>query len=226
MKNKDTLSAVIGSVFFGVPYLALSVPLLPALAIGTSAFVAGELVLTKNKTDKLSYKNYNLKKALEEAEKQNNHIKEMKKQIEDNELKKYMEDINNTTSKIIDGIKKQPKKLKNISNFFDYYLPMTVKIVDRYDEIENQDLSSREVDEFTSQTIDMLKAADEAFKNILNNLYREKIVDMDVEMKVFQSMLEADGLNENELALKNRAKERNEWWWKKRKLLESEFLYY
>ena len=76
--------------------------------------------------------------------------------------------------------------------------------------IENQDLSSREVDEFTSQTIDMLKAADEAFKNILNNLYREKIVDMDVEMKVFQSMLEADGLNENELALKNRAKERNE----------------
>ena len=121
-----------------------------------------------------------------------------------------MEDINNTTSKIIDGIKKQPKKLKNISNFFDYYLPMTVKIVDRYDEIENQDLSSREVDEFTSQTIDMLKAADEAFKNILNNLYREKIVDMDVEMKVFQSMLEADGLNENELALKNRAKERNE----------------
>ena len=78
MKNKDTLSAVIGSVFFGVPYLALSVPLLPALAIGTSAFVAGELVLTKNKTDKLNYKNYNLKKALEEAEKQNNHIKEMK----------------------------------------------------------------------------------------------------------------------------------------------------
>jgi flagellar biosynthesis regulator FlaF len=87
---------------------------------------------------------------------------------------------------------------------------MTVKIVDRYDEIENQDLSSREVDEFTNQTIDMLKVADEAFKNILNNLYREKIVDMDVEMKVFQSMLEADGLNENELVLKNRAKERNE----------------
>ena len=46
---------------------------------------------------------------------------------------------------------------------------MTVKRVDRYDEIENQDLSSREVDEFTSQTIDMLKAADEAFKIILNN---------------------------------------------------------
>ena len=43
-------------------------------------------------------------------------------------------------------------------------------IKDRYDEIENQDLSSREVDEFTNQTIDMLKVADEAFKNILNNL--------------------------------------------------------
>lgn len=209
MKSKDTISALVGSAFFGIPYLALSVPFLPALAIGTSAFIAGELVFAKNDKE-FGYKKYNFKKTIEEANKQNTHIKQMKKNIQNDELKKYMTEISSTTTKIIDGILKQPKKLKNIDNFFDYYLPMTVKIIDRYDEIENQNLSSKEADEFLNQTIDMLKVADEAFENILNGLYREKMVDMDVEMKVFQSMLEADGLNQNEFDLKNISKEGNE----------------
>ena len=50
MKHKDTISAFIGSAFFAVPYLALSLPILPSVLIGASAFVAGELILTKNKT--------------------------------------------------------------------------------------------------------------------------------------------------------------------------------
>ena len=48
MKNKDIISAVIGSAFFAVPYLAFSTPLAPALAIGVAAFGAGELILSKD----------------------------------------------------------------------------------------------------------------------------------------------------------------------------------
>ena len=45
----------------------------------------------------------------------------------------------------------------------------------------------------------MLEAVNKAFKNILNNLYQSEIVDMDAEMKVFSSMLKADGFDDNEL---------------------------
>ncbi len=63
MKNKDIISAVIGSAFFAVPYLAFSTPLAPALAIGVAAFGAGELILSKD----VIIKEYNkpLKKAIE-----------------------------------------------------------------------------------------------------------------------------------------------------------------
>ena len=47
MKHKDTVAAIIGSSFFAVPYLALSVPILPSLAIGVGAFFAGELLIIK-----------------------------------------------------------------------------------------------------------------------------------------------------------------------------------
>ena len=201
MKHKDTISAFIGSAFFAVPYLALSLPILPSVLIGASAFVAGELILTKNKKT-LKEENFNLYKVLENAKKQNKRIIEAKSYINNYEIKAYLTSINESTSKIIKAIEKTPKKIKNIDNFFDYYLPSTVKIINRYDEIENNDLSSKDSKKFMSSTINMLSSIDKSFKNILNNLYQKEIIDMSAEMKVFSSMLKADGFNENELEVK------------------------
>ena len=201
MKHKDTISALIGSAFFAIPYLALSLPILPSVLIGTSAFVAGELVLTKNKNT-LKEENFNLYKVLENAKKQNKRIIEAKSYIDNDEIKAYLTSINDSTSKIIKTIEKKPKKIKNIDNFFDYYLPITVKIINRYDEIENNNLSSKDSKKFMTSTINMLASIDKAFRNILNNLYQKEIIDMDAEMKVFSSMLKADGFNENELEVK------------------------
>lgn len=201
MKHKDTISALIGSAFFAVPYLALSLPILPSVLIGTSAFVAGELVLSKNKKT-LKDENFNLYKVLENAKKQNKRIIEAKSYIDNDEIKAYLTSINDSTSKIIKTIEKTPKKIKNIDNFFDYYLPITVKIINRYDEIENNNLSSKDSKKFMTSTINMLASIDKAFRNILNNLYQKEIIDMDAEMKVFSSMLKADGFNENELEVK------------------------
>ena len=201
MKHKDTISAFIGSAFFAGPYLALSLPILPSVLIGASAFVAGELILTKNKKT-LKEENFNLYKVLENAKKQNKRIIEAKSYINNYEIKAYLTSINESTSKIIKAIEKTPKKIKNIDNFFDYYLPITVKIINRYDEIENNDLSSKDSKKFMSSTINMLSSIDKAFKNILNNLYQKEIIDMSAEMKVFSSMLKADGFNENELEVK------------------------
>lgn len=199
MKHKDTVCALIGSMFFAVPYLALSLPILPSLAIGASAFYAGELVFSKKKNPSLKEANFDLYKVLENAKKQNKHILEMRSFIDSKEVNSYLTEIHDSTAKIIKTIEKSPKKIKNIDNFFDYYLPITVKIVDRYDEIENQNLSSVDSKKFINSTSSMLEAVNKAFKNILNNLYQSEFVDMDAEMKVFSSMLKADGFDDNEL---------------------------
>ena len=113
MKHKDTISALIGSAFFAVPYLALSLPILPSVLIGTSAFVAGELVLTKNKKT-LKEENFNLYKVLENAKKQNKRIIEAKSYIDNDEIKAYLTSINDSTSKIIKTIEKKPKKIYSL----------------------------------------------------------------------------------------------------------------
>lgn len=203
MKHKDTIAAIIGSSFFAVPYLTLSVPILPSLAIGVGAFFAGELLFSKEKS--VDYKDdYDLKKILEQAKKQNKHILEMRPLIEDEVIRTYLTEIHDSTAKIIRTVEKSPNKFKSIDNFFDYYLPITVKIVDRYDEIENQKLSSKDSKKFFTSSTKMLDAVNKAFKNILNNLYQSEIIDMDAEMKVFSSMLTSDGFNNSELDIKDK----------------------
>ena len=207
MKHKDTASALVGPALFAIPYLALSVPVLPSLIIGTAAFCAGELVFTKNKNKVIRLAGIDFDKVIEEAKKRNKHISSMKHRIDDEAIKTYLTKINDSTSKIIEAVEKNPKKIKNINNFFDYYLPITVKIVDRYDEIEDQKLSSAESKKLIKSTTDMLEAVSKAFKNILNSLYQSEIVDMDAEMKVFSSMLKSDGFDDNELKVISKEEE-------------------
>ena len=199
MKGNATISAVIGGAFFAIPYLALSVPVLPSLAIGTAAFCAGELIFSK--TEKETAKKRSLAKTLQKAKIQNNNIKNRIAKIDDEDIQKHLKNITTSVNKIINTIESSPAKFKNVNNFFDYYLPMTEKIIERYDEIEDQKLSSADSKKFIKNTNEMLADISKAFNKMLNNLYQADIIDIDAEMKVFNSMLKADGFSDNELMI-------------------------
>ena len=117
----------------------------------------------------------------------------MVNKIEDAPLRQNIRAVSETIGKIIDTIEKNPKKYNKMNNFFEYYLPVTLNILNRYDEIENQRLNSEESRKFMMQTKNMMEKINNAFKNQLANLYQSDIVDTDAEMKVFDSMLKADG---------------------------------
>lgn len=193
MKNSSIVSALIGGTFFAVPYLALSVGIVPSLAIGACAFGAGELLLHEKKSEKLKETNRSLYDTLLEAKNKNKQILEMESKLESTDLKKNIKEINQTVNKIIATIEKKPEKYKKMGNFFEYYLPVTLKILEKYDDIENQRLSSIDSKKFMKQTENMIEKINSAFKNQLSNLYQADIVDTDAEMKVFNSMLKADG---------------------------------
>lgn len=197
IKYKEAVSAVVGSAFFAVPYLALSLPLLPSALIGTGAFIAGELLLSSDEEKQLPAES--VKKTLDKAKNESKDIYNMRNKIEDEDLKKYLISISTSANKIISTIEKEPKKIRKIANFFDYYLPVTLSIIKRYDEIENQNLSSKEMKEFISSTKLMLKSADEAFNKILERLYQNDMINIDADMKVFNSMLKADGYDDEEI---------------------------
>ena len=195
MNNKEFVSAVVGGAFFAVPYLGLSFALAPALAIGCAAFGASELVLSSIKgKETLKDTDHSLYLKLNTAKKQNKEILTLIPKVESIDTRKSLSEIHETVNKIISTIESKPKKAKKINNFFEYYLPVLIKIVNKYDEVENQRLKSKEGKEFMLKADKMINDTNKAFSSILDSLYQSDIMDADADMKVYDLMLKADGI--------------------------------
>ena len=204
MENKkEIISAVIGGTFFAIPYLGLSITLAPALAIGAAAFGASELVLSGFKTKEiLKDTNRSLYLKLNKAKKQNKEIHNLISKVESDATKKNLNNIYDTVNKIVATVEENPKKANSLGNFFDYYLPVLIKIVNKYDEVENQKLDSSEGKEFMVKADKMISDTNKAFETLLSNLYEKDIIDADADMKVYNIMLKADGIVDDNLIMK------------------------
>lgn len=203
MKNKEVVSAVVGASFFALPYLGLSVALAPALVIGCAAFGASELVLSSFKgKESLKDSNRSLYQRVQIARRQNKEILSLIPKVESGDTRKNLNEIHSTVDKILTTIENNPKKADRLNNFFDYYLPVLIKIVNRYDEVENQKLVSKEGKDFMNKADKMIEGTNKAFESILSSLYQKDIMDADADMKVYNMMLKADGIVEDNLIMK------------------------
>ena len=203
MKGKEIVSGVVGASFFALGYLGLSVALVPSLVIGAGAYVASELVMKGPESGVDKIEDMSLKKRIEIARKSNKHISEMENEIDSLEVSKHLKKINKTTSKILNTIEKNKLNNKTSTKFLDYYLPVCVKIIDRYDEIENQELTSKDSKKYMDSSIKMIKETSLAFDKILDSLYQNDIYNNEAEMKVYNQMLKSDGYNSSELEVKD-----------------------
>ncbi len=202
MKNKEIISAVVGSAFFAVPYIGLSVALVPSLVIGTLAYGASELVLSDKVDDNNKDSSKEIYLKISKAKKQNKEILDLIPKVESINTRKNLSEINDVVNKILDVVSKSPDKGKKLDNFFDYYLPVLIKIVNRYDEIENKQLISKEGREFMNKADKMIGETRGAFQTILSSLYQKDLMDASADMKVYDLMLKADGIVDDNLIMK------------------------
>lgn len=198
MKKQYIYSCLLGGTFFAVPYLALGIGALPAAAIGVAAYGAGTLLFKKRtKLDISDDITLGDKEALTNAQEMVKKIRDISTKLESKDLVKNVKDICSTSDKIIDTAIEKPEKIKKIKNFLNYYLPVTEKILERYDEIENQKLNTKETKKFMSSVEEMIEKIKAAFEQQLSNIYQTEMIDTDAELKVFETMLKSDGFIEN-----------------------------
>ena len=208
MKNGPILSGITGGICFAAPYFMLATPLgIPtALSIsvltGVLGFGAGTLVFSDSKPKEFTIdtEHEDLTQVISKAKKMNADIMGMVNKVEDSDLQIDIRQIYQTANKIITTVEKTPKKIKYVQTFFSYYLPETLKLLYKYDEIENQKLG-KSGDEFMSKTRKMITKIKSSFNEQLAHLYQEDMIDTDAEMKVFDSMMKSEGFNGNDFKL-------------------------
>ena len=197
MKGKEAISGILGGACFAGAFLLGGIPLIPALLIGTGAFVGGELVMSKTEIkpfEKVDEKNVD--KVLADARKKNKYILDTIPKIDDEVIQTNLKEIYGTTNKIINTVAKDKKKIKQSEKFFTYYFPITTEIVSKYDNIEDQKLSSVDAKKFYKSAHESIEEINRAYKKILENLYENDIESTETDMKVLNNILKSDGFNE------------------------------
>lgn len=206
MKGGPILSGVLGVAIGGACFAALEMAALPAVVVGLVTFGASNMIFSTGSSASGSENQAMVLKSegtdedeftkiITQANKDSARIYAMRNRIDNEEVVAKIEKVHGLVTKIIATIKKSPEKYRKADKFFSYYLPTTITLLNKYDEIENQGVSTEEMAAFMVKTSAMLDKIEIAFQEQLNALFASDMLDANAEMKLFDTMLKSDGIS-------------------------------
>ncbi|MCL1859409.1 MAG: hypothetical protein FWF92_09305 [Oscillospiraceae bacterium] len=107
----------------------------------------------------------------------------------ENSLKKIQVQLNDAETK-----KSQTKKVEQLTQFFDYYMPTTIKILNSYRRIENRNLTGENAMETKKRVEESLPFVRKAFEKELDNMFSDEMLDITTDIDVLESVLSKEGL--------------------------------
>ena len=128
-------------------------------------------------------------------------IKLLNDSIGDAFISNELHEIENTLKKIHiqlndEALMAKSKKVEQLGEFFDYYMPTTIKILNSYRRIENQNLTGDNAMETKKRVEESLPFVRQAFDKELDNMFSDEMIDITTDIDVLESVLSKEGLIE------------------------------
>ena len=201
MKASYIISIIIAIIAFCGLYLGLDLNVIFSIFISLGSYYALTLIFNRNEVlqERIDLERLEYEQLTAQASNTIKQIKGLEGKIENPGIQSNISQICETSDKILLSLKEKPKKMKQVRKFVDYYLPFTLKILDQYDRVENQSLTSQESIDFMERVERMLDRVKLACEAQLNNMYDLDIIDTNADIKVFETMLKTDGLVDNNM---------------------------
>lgn len=121
-------------------------------------------------------------------------IRRLNDEIPDERISAQIDLIERLTAQIFDCARKNPKKLSQIRQFLNYYLPTTIKLMEQYVTLQNQSLKTENITEGMQKIEDLLDKVIIAFQRQLDALFEADVVDITADIRVMEQMMASEGL--------------------------------
>ena len=121
-------------------------------------------------------------------------IRRLNDEIPDERISAQIDLIERLTAQIFDCVRKNPKKLRQIRQFLNYYLPTTIKLMEQYVTLQNQSLKTENITEGMQKIEDLLDKVIIAFQRQLDALFEADVVDITADIRVMEQMMASEGL--------------------------------
>jgi 5-bromo-4-chloroindolyl phosphate hydrolysis protein len=107
-------------------------------------------------------------------------------------LRKQVQSLENDSRQIVEFIKSNPDKCLHVSQFFLYYLPATLKLVNNYKELEARGQVGKNHTEGIKKIEDFIGELVTAYHKILDDLCEDKVMETSINIDVIEDMLQQD----------------------------------
>ena len=101
--------------------------------------------------------------------------------------------------RIFERAEAHPEIVPDLKKMMDYYLPMTVKLLNAYADMDAQPVQGETIEGSKREIEATLDTLNLAFEKLLDDLYREAAMDVSSDISVLNTLLAQEGLTEDEL---------------------------
>lgn len=127
----------------------------------------------------------------------NDYIARLHKLNEDipgEEITRKLYNLENILKEIFRRVKEHPEQMDRMQKLMDYYLPTMIKLVEAYAEYDKVSTPGKDIIDAKKEIEQTLDTINEAFVQLLNNLFQDSVWDVTTDAQVLKTMLKQEGL--------------------------------
>lgn len=100
--------------------------------------------------------------------------------------------------KIFDRVEQNPDSVGDVRRLMDYYLPTTVKLLEAYQELDQQPVQGENILSSKAEIEGTLDTLNMAFEKLLDDMFQDTAWDVSSDISVLRTILAQEGLAEDE----------------------------
>ena len=140
-----------------------------------------------------------VRKIVEEGNAYKAKIRQANDDIADEAMSSKLAKLESIMDRIFAQVQNKPETAPKLRRLMNYYLPTTTKLLDAYTELDRQDEPGENVRNTKREIEEALDTINNAFENLLDSMFQDMAWDISSDISVMKTMLNQDGLTEQEL---------------------------
>ena len=113
------------------------------------------------------------------------------------EISGKMDRMESIVAKIFRRAETNPEVIPDLKKLMDYYLPMTVKLLNAYADMDEQPHQGENIRNAKAEIEQSLDTLNQAFEKLLDDLFADTALDVSSDISVLQTLLAQEGLTDS-----------------------------
>lgn len=126
-------------------------------------------------------------------------IRKCNDDIPGEEISAKIDRIENIVRRIFRRVETNPEVIPDLKKMMDYYLPMTVKLLTAYADMDAEMVQGEQIQSSKREIEQTLDTLNLAFEKLLDSLFADTAMDISSDISVLNTLLAQEGLTEDDL---------------------------